>query len=126
MSSFIIRIEKVIVTTDAATIIAKVLCLSASMEQREIGDGANLGAGDELAAGPAGHQVGHILKARARGFFSKLAAVACFNSMPQIASNFIGGSISTRGRRRAWVTTPPKLACTHKESGTKCSRACWM
>jgi len=44
------RIEKVIVTTDAATIIselevqhpaAKVLCLSASMQQREIGDGAN-------------------------------------------------------------------------------------
>jgi len=44
------RVEKVIVTTDAATIIAelevqhpaaKVLCLSASMQQREIGDGAN-------------------------------------------------------------------------------------
>jgi len=44
------RIEKVIVTTDAATIIAelevqhpaaKVLCLSAAMQQREIGDGAN-------------------------------------------------------------------------------------
>eukprot|EP01083_Nonionella_stella_P308330 1087255_1 len=44
------RIEKVIITTDAATIIselevqhpaAKVLCLSAAMQQREIGDGAN-------------------------------------------------------------------------------------
>eukprot|EP00486_Rosalina_sp_Unknown_P012809 CAMPEP_0201578474 /NCGR_PEP_ID=MMETSP0190_2-20130828/25357_1 /ASSEMBLY_ACC=CAM_ASM_000263 /TAXON_ID=37353 /ORGANISM="Rosalina sp." /LENGTH=580 /DNA_ID=CAMNT_0048011695 /DNA_START=155 /DNA_END=1897 /DNA_ORIENTATION=+ len=44
------RIEKVIVTTDAATIIselevqhpaAKLLCLSAAMQQREIGDGAN-------------------------------------------------------------------------------------
>jgi len=44
------RIEKVIVTTDAATIIselevqhpaAKVLCLSAAMQQREVGDGAN-------------------------------------------------------------------------------------
>lgn len=44
------RIEKVFVTTDAATIIneldvqhpaAKVLCLAAAMQQREIGDGAN-------------------------------------------------------------------------------------
>jgi len=44
------RIEKVFVTTDAATIIseldvehpaAKVLCMAAAMQQREIGDGAN-------------------------------------------------------------------------------------
>lgn len=44
------RIEKVYITTDAATIInelevqhpaAKVLCLAAAMQQREIGDGAN-------------------------------------------------------------------------------------
>ena len=44
------RIEKVLVTTDAATIIseleiqhpaAKVLCLGAAMQQREVGDGAN-------------------------------------------------------------------------------------